>query len=111
MDRVDVAMGELFARYIQLELGTTYDPPAPAEAERLKTSIKDWEAQRRAGTLDGRAFVAWAAARVPWLARQLGDVSEPPRRVWTPPPAVPAPTPAHAAVAQRIVRGDRRPQE
>jgi hypothetical protein len=72
-------MGALFDRYVQLELGTTYDPPAPAEAERLKTSIK--------------------------------DVPEPPRRVWTPPPAVPAPTPAHAAVAQRIIRGDRRPQE
>lgn len=111
MDRVDTAMGELVARYVQLELGTTYDPPAPAAAEQLKADIKRYQGQRRAGTLDGRAFVAWACQRVPWLGRLLGDVPEPPRRVWTPPPAVPAPTPAHQDIAERIVRGDRRPQE
>ena len=105
MDRVDTAMGELVARYIQLELGTTYDPPDPAGAERLRVAVKGYQAQRRAGAIDAPAFVAWACGQVPWLARQLGDVPEPPRRVWTPPPPpVPAPSPAHAAVAARIVR-------
>lgn len=105
MDRVDTAMGELVARYVQLELGTTYDPPDPAGAERMRAAIKSYQTQRRAGTLDAKAFVAWACGEVPWLARQLGDAPPPPRRVWAPPPPpVPAPTPAHAAVAARIVR-------
>ena len=111
MDRVSTTMGALFDRYVQLELGTPYYAPNPTAAEQLRGAIRGYEAQRRAGTLDSRAFVAWAGQYVPWLGRLLGDVPEPPRRVWTPPPAVPAPTPAHAAVAQRIVRGDRRPQE
>jgi hypothetical protein len=125
MDRVDTAMGELVARYIQLEMGTTYDPPAPAAAEQLKADIKRYQGQRRAGTLDGRAFVDWAAERVPWLRRALGDEPEPPRPPppppvpaeerprWVPPaaPGIPAPTPAHQAIADRIIRGDRRPQE
>ena len=111
MDRVSTTMGALFDRYVQLELGTPYYAPNPTAAEQLRAAIRGYEAQRRAGTLDIRAFVAWAGQYVPWLGRLLGDVPEPPRRVWTPPPAVPAPTPAHAAVAQRIIRGDRRPQE
>lgn len=107
MSRVETAMGELVARYVQLELGTTYDPPDPAGAERLRGAIKGYQAQRKAGTLDAEAFVAWACGEVPWLARQLGDVPAPPRPTWTPPPPpVPAPSPAHAAVAARIVRGD-----
>ena len=100
MSRVETAMGELVARYVQLELGTTYDPPDPAGAERLRGAIKGYQAQRKAGTLDAEAFVAWACGEVPWLARQLGDVPAPPRPTWTPPPPV-RPTGARARRAAR----------
>lgn len=107
MDRVDVAMTEAWVRVVQLHLGTAYEAPDPAAAEAMETKLKEAEGKRKAGTLDPVGFVRWACSRVPWLARQLGDVPAPPRREWTPPPPpVPAPSPAHAALAARIVRGD-----
>jgi hypothetical protein len=105
MDRVDVAMAEAWGRVVQLHLGTAYEAADPAAAAQIEEKLQEAERKRKAGTLDKVNFVRWACARVPWLARQLGDVPPPPRRVWAPPPPpVPAPTPAHAAVAARIVR-------
>jgi len=107
MDRVDAAFTAAWTRWQQLEMGTVYDAPDAPRAAALERRLKEAHARRKAGTLDGAAFVRWACGEVPWLARVLGDEPEPPRRLWVPPPPpVPAPTPAHAAVAARILRGD-----
>ena len=109
MDRVDVAMSEAWVRVVQLHLGTAYEAADPAAAVAMEEKLKEADGKRKAGILDPVGFVRWACSRVPWLARQLGDVPPPPRREWSPPPppaAVPAPSPAHAAVAAQIVRGD-----
>jgi hypothetical protein len=103
-DRGDRAVREVLERVVQLELGTAYEQARPGGARQLRAELE----RRRADVLAGgdpEDLVRWASAEVPWLGRALGDVPEPPRRVWTPPPPpVPAPTPAHAAVAARIVR-------
>jgi len=109
MDRVDVAMREAWVRAVQLHLGGESVQADPAAADAMHSTLKTAHEKRADGTLDDEAFVRWAIKRVPWLARALGDVPEPPRRQWvrpSAPPAVPAPTPAHAAVADKIVRGD-----
>lgn len=104
MDRVDIALAAVWHRWQQLHLGALSAPDSGA-AEALEVKLRAAHQRRRAGTLDGVAFVAWAVALCPWLPRALGDVPPPPKRVWAPPsPPVPAPTPAHAAVAARIVR-------
>jgi hypothetical protein len=78
-------------------------------------------ALQRAG--DREAALRYAREVCPWLdpaARRPAPLPAPPppepaepRRPWAPPaaPGIPAPTPAHAAVAARIIRGDRRLQE
>jgi hypothetical protein len=102
MDRVDIALKAAWHRWGQLHLGAL-GAPQPEAAEALESKLKTAHQRRRAGTLDGQAFVAWVTTFCPWLPRALGDVPPPPRRVWAPPPPpVPAPTPAHAAVAARI---------
>jgi hypothetical protein len=107
MSRVDIALTELWQHWVDLSLGSPLAGLAPDEpaAAVLQKRIEKAHERRKAGQLDEAAFLAWACGQVPWLARQLGDAPEPPRRVWTPPPPpVPAPSPAHAAVAARIVR-------
>lgn len=109
MDRVDVAMSEAWVRVVQLHLGGESVQADPEAADAMHSTLKIAHEKRADGTLDEGAFVRWAIERVPWLARALGDVPPPPRRQWVrpaAPPAVPAPTPAHAAVAAKIVRGD-----
>jgi hypothetical protein len=64
-------------------------------------------ALQRAG--DRGAALRYAREVCPWLdlaARRPAPLSPPPAAS-----GIPAPTPAHAAVAARIIRGDRRPQE
>jgi len=101
MDRVEIALGVAWHHWQELSLGTADPGAAEALARKLRTAHE----RRASGTLDEDAFVAWVGTLCPWLARQLGDVPPPPRRVWAPPPPpVPAPTAAHAAVAARIVR-------
>ena len=103
-ERGSAAVREVLERYVQLELGTAHEQPRPGGARQLLAELE----RRRADVLAGgdpEDLVRWACGEVPWLGRALGDVPEPPRRVWTPPPPpVPAPSPAHAAVAARIVR-------
>lgn len=107
-ERGTIAVREVLERQVQLELGTAYEPARPGGARTLRAELE----RRRADVLAGgdpEDLVRWACGEVPWLARQLGDVPPPPRREWSPPPppaAVPAPSPAHAAIAARIVRGD-----
>lgn len=103
-ERGSTAVREVIERHVQLELGTAHEQPRPGGARQLLAELE----RRRADVLAGgdpEELVRWALTEVPWLARQLGDVPPPPKRVWAPPPPpVPAPTPAHAAVAARIVR-------
>jgi hypothetical protein len=109
MDRVEQAMSEAWVRVVQLHLGSVSVEPDPDAAAAMEQVLESAYRSRMSGTLDEGAFVSWAIERVPWLARALGDVPPPPRRQWVrpaAPPAVPAPTPAHAAVAAKIVRGD-----
>ena len=98
---------ELWARWVQLELGCTQHEPRPEQAAEVLRGLQAAHARRKAGTLDADAFRAWAIERVPWLAAQLSPApAQQQRRAWSPPPArsVPAPTAAAAELARRIVR-------
>jgi hypothetical protein len=108
VDRVDVAMGELWVRWVQLELGAMDAPAQPAAAAELRRRLEVGQTRRRSGGLDAEVFVRWACGEVPWLGRALGDVPAPPRpvRITRATAPAPAPSPAHEAVAARIVRGD-----
>lgn len=125
MNRVDVTLNELAHRMVQFRLGTDTVAADDAAADEIEHHMEAAMKRRKAGTLQVEGLVDWASTRVPWLRRALGDEPEPPRppppppvaaelrRPWAPPaaPGIPAPTPAHQAVAERIIRGDRRPQE
>ena len=63
MDRVDIALEAAWHRWVQLHLG----PPQPDAAEALESKLKTAHQRRRAGTLDGQAFVAWVTTFCPWL--------------------------------------------
>jgi len=103
--RSKLALEELWHRWTQLVLGYALAPADPPAADRLKERIEEAFKKLEAGA-DHEAFVTWAKARVPWLAVKLGDAPPPalpPVPKWTPPP-----TAAAKAVAERIVRGERK---
>jgi hypothetical protein len=87
----------------------------PTEAERKASrraarELYDAIAERGEDVFTGRApagpFVAWACEQVPGLAVMLGDVPPPPLASgprWVPPPNAEA-----EAVAERIVRAERK---
>lgn len=79
-----------------------------AEAEKMRARINAlWRARDEAGA------TAWAREVCPWLQTAPRAHAAPPL-ITTPedrPRWVPPPSPAHAAVAERIVSGDRPPPE
>jgi len=103
--RSKTALHELWHRWTQLALGYALAPADPPAAALLYQQIEA-AYKRLEGGADEEAFVGWAKARVPWLAAKLGDAPPPalpPVPKWTPPP-----TAAAKAVAERIVRGERK---
>jgi hypothetical protein len=103
--RSKLALEELWHRWTQLALGYALAPADPPAADRFKERIEEAFKKLEAGA-DHEAFVTWAKARVPWLAAKLGDAPPPtlpPVPKWTPPPNAEA-----KAVAERIVRGERK---
>lgn len=100
--RSKTALEELWHRWVQLALGCPLAPADPPAAERLRVRIEEACKKLEAGA-DHEAFVAWACARVPWLAAKLGDVprpAPPPIPRWVPPPSAEA-----GAIAARIAKG------
>ncbi len=118
MDRVDLILTELCQRMVQFSLGTDTVAVDLKHANHLMRLTEVAMQRRKDGTLDEAALITWASAEVPWLRRALGIDPEPPRPQ-PPSPAtveerprwVPPPSPAHAAVAARIISGDRPPTE
>ena len=104
-DPMSVIFQALWDRWAQLEMGRDGRPADEKRAAELRQAIEIAWLDHKAGTLDLEALERWAVQRVPWLHNALHPSPEPPRRAFVP-PAVPAPTPAHAAVADKIVRGD-----
>lgn len=102
---IDIIFQALWDRWAQLEMGRDAGPADEARAAELRQAIETAWGDHKAGTLDLAALERWAVQRVPWLHNALHPSPEPPRRAFVA-PAVPAPTPAHAAVADKIVRGD-----
>lgn len=104
-DPMSVIFQALWDRWAQLEMGRDGRPADEARAAELRRGIEAAWSDHKAGALKLDSFRRWAEARVPWLHNALHPSPEPPRRAFVA-PAVPAPTPAHAAVADKIVRGD-----
>lgn len=117
-----IAMHELGETWVRLYLGSPLlgVQADEAAAAALKRGMDRAYERRAAGQLDEQAFLRWACQQEPSLVRRLSGESAPPpttstaaaaplelppRRTWAPPPPpVPAPSPAHAAVAARIAR-------
>jgi len=106
--QIAIIFTELWARWVQLELGCIQHEPRPEQAAEVLRGLQAAHGRKKAGTLDADAFAAWAIERVPWLAAQLSPAPAQQRRAWSPPPppasGVPAPTAAAAELARRIAR-------
>lgn len=103
--QMDIIFQALWDRWAQLEMGRDGKPADEARAAELRDGIEAAWVDRKAGTLQLDGFRRWAGEHVPWLHNALNPPPQAPRRAFVP-PAVSAPSPAHAAVAARIVRGD-----
>ena len=104
-DPMSVIFQALWDRWAQLEMGRDGRPADEARAAELRRGIEAAWSDHKAGALELDSFRRWAEARVPWLHNALNPPPQAPRRAFVP-PAVPAPSAAHAAVADKIVRGD-----
>jgi len=99
--RATTAIGEVWVRWAQLDIGARAVEANPPAAAKLRAEL---EARREAALRSGNAedLVTWAKTQVPWLGRQLGD--EPIPEVENKRYAL-APDEKAAAIAKRIIRG------